>query len=34
LENPEKRGILSLNAKRLAVTGSAEMIASLILQGA
>lgn len=33
LENPSKRGILSLHAKELAVTGSAEMIASLLLQG-
>lgn len=33
LENPEKRSILKANAKRLATTGSAELIASLILQG-
>ncbi len=33
LENPLKRGILSRNAQELAVTGSAEMIASLIRKG-
>lgn len=33
LENPLKRGILSERAKELAVTGSAEMLASLIRKG-
>lgn len=33
LENPAKRGILSRNAKAMAVTGSAELIASLIRKG-
>lgn len=33
LENPGKRGILSKRAQELAVTGSAEMLASLIRKG-
>ncbi len=33
LENPSKRSILSSNAKRLAVAGSAELLASLIRKG-
>ncbi len=33
LENPDKRSILSRNAKELSVAGSAEMIASLIRKG-
>ncbi len=33
LENPEKRGILKANAKKLSCTGSAELLASLICKG-